>query len=200
MKKLISAAIAVTMSATMSISAFAATAIDEDNATSAANKAEGEYTIGVNGNVSTGTSAQDIISADIMWDAMDFTYTEGTKGTWQPGSHSYSNGTTGGWSTDKSGITVKNHSNVGIDANFTFTAETGITTTGTFYTKGEDDTYTAIASVDAQMISLATAVGTEVANAPKGTIYFGVSGDAISGNKKLGTITVKIENQRRNGE
>lgn len=192
MKKIFTPLLAVMMTATMSVSVFAATPIDGENATSAAGKDAGDYTIGVNGIYMSGTTASDVISADIAWEAMDFTYTEGSVGTWNPGTHSYSGGTEGGWSTDKAGITVTNHSNVGIDAAFSFAANSGVNVTGTFYTKGEGGTYTAITSADAQQLVLASAVGTEVANAPAGTLYFGISGDSISANKALGTVAVKI--------
>lgn len=152
----------------------------------------GSCNIGVNGNYVADAATEDVVSVDVAWESMDFTYTKGSVGTWKPDTHSYTGASDGSWSTSKSGITVKNHSNVGIEAGFTFTAESGVTTAGTFYTKGQDDTYTAITSTDAQKISLATAVGTEVANSPAGTIYFGVSGDAITVSKKLGTITVTI--------
>ena len=43
------------------------------------------------------------------------------------------------------------------------------------------------------VLALATAVGTEVANAPKATAQFGISGAAITETKDtLGTITVTI--------
>lgn len=50
---------------------------------------------------------------------MNFTYTEGNRGTWNPANHSYSNPSDGGWSTGGK-VTVTNHSNkdVTVDANF----------------------------------------------------------------------------------
>ncbi len=42
------------------------------------------------------------------------------------------------------------------------------------------------------VLELATAEGTEVANAPTATANFGISGAAIDANKALGTITVTI--------
>lgn len=157
----------------------------------ATGKGAGDYTIGINGTYVPANVA-DVISVDISWGAMNFTYTAPSLGTWNPDSHTYTGGTEGGWSTDKPSITVTNHSNAAVEASFRFAAADGVTTTGTFYTKGEGDTYTAITSTAAQELSLATAVGTERANAPAGTIYFGVSGDAVSADQTLGNITVTI--------
>lgn len=159
---------------------------------SASGKGAGKYTLEIVGLYTPGANVGDVISVDVVWDAMNFTYTAGTLGTWSPENHSYSGGTEGGWSTDKAGITVTNHSNVGIDATMSFAA-TASGVNGTFYTKGEGDTYTAITSAADQKLNLATAVGTAKENAPAGTLYFGVSGDAISKNTELGNITVTIE-------
>lgn len=181
MKKLFAVLLAVVMMATMSVSAFAAET----------NKGEGSYDVSVSGTYVPANVA-DVISVDISWGAMNFTYTAPSLGTWNPDSHTYTGGTEGGWSTDKPSITVTNHSNAAVEASFRFAAASGVTTTGTFYTKGEDDTYTAITAVADQKIELATAFGTERANAPAGTLYFGVSGDAVSADETLGNITVKI--------
>lgn len=157
----------------------------------ATGKGAGDYTIGINGTYVPANVA-DVISVDISWGAMNFTYTAPSLGTWNPDSHTYTGGTEGGWSTNKPSITVTNHSNAAVEASFRFAAADGVTTTGTFYTKGEGDTYTAITSTAAQKLSLATAIGTERANAPAGTLYFGVSGDAVSADQTLGNITVTI--------
>lgn len=149
----------------------------------------GTYYLGVSGAYTPGINAADVVSVDIEWEAMNFTYTDGALGTWYPESHSYSGGTAGSWSNDKASITVTNHSNVGIDATFDFTPANGMNINGKFYASA--DATTALTTVE-QKLSLATAVGTELTNAPMGTFYFGISGDAISENKVLGNITVTI--------
>lgn len=156
-------------------------------------KGEGSYNIDVNGSYTAGAGVAKVISVDIAWDAMSFTYTDSSLGTWDPKTHSYINGTEGGWSDNKSSITVTNHSNDAITATFGFTAADGVTTTGSFYASA--DATTAL-TAEKQQLSLATAVGTERVAAPAGTIYFGISGDAISANTALGTITVKIEKDK----
>lgn len=159
----------------------------------ASGKGEGEYTLDIVGTFIPATAAKDVISVDIAWDAMSFTYTAGNS-TYEPATHKTTT-SDGSWSTNKPGITVTNHSNVAIDATVSFTAGTGVTATGSFYASA--DATTALAA-DAQKLTLDSAEGKTRKDgqaddaSPKGTLYFGVSGDAISENKDLGTITVNI--------
>ena len=139
--------------------------------------------ITVNGSFVPGAAADEIISADIAWDAMDFTYTGASQGTWNPVTHTYEGATEGGWSNNTPAITVTNHSNVAVNATLGFTANvTGVVGTFTEASGTEND----------NVLELATAEGTEVANAPTATANFGISGAAIDANKALGTITVTI--------
>ena len=132
-----------------------------------------------------GTAAAEIISVDVAWDAMDFTYTAPSQGTWNPVTHTYEGATEGGWSDNTPAITVTNHSNVAVNATLGFTADvTGVV--GTFTE--------ASGTANDNILELATAEGTEVANAPTATANFGISGAAIDATQTLGTITVTIKN------
>lgn len=131
----------------------------------------------------SGTAADEKISVDIVWEAMDFTYTAPSQGTWNPATHAYEGATEGGWSDNTPAITVTNHSNVAVNATLGFTADvTGVIGTFTEASGTEND----------NILNLATAEGTEVANAPTATANFGISGAAIDADKTLGTITVSI--------
>ena len=139
--------------------------------------------ITVTGVYQAGTTADEKISVDIVWDAMDFTYTAPSQGTWNPATHAYEGATAGGWSDNTPAITVTNHSNVAVNATLGFTANvTGVVGTFTEASGTEND----------NVLELATAEGTEVANAPTATANFGISGAAIDADKTLGTITVTI--------
>ena len=139
--------------------------------------------ITVTGVYQAGTTADEKISVDIMWDAMDFTYTAPSQGTWNPATHAYDGATAGGWSDNTPAITVKNHSNADIYATLDFTADVD----------GVIGTFTeASGTANDGVLELATAVGTEVENAPTATANFGISGAAIDADKALGTITVTI--------
>ncbi len=143
------------------------------------NDGSGSTDITITGTYQEGTPAADVISVDIVWDNMDFTYTAPSKGTWNASTHEYENATEGGWAatggTDPK-ITVTNHSNVPVNANFAFaTAVDGLN--GSF-TKNA--------------LVLDSAEGTELSNAPKGETAFSVSGSGIDTDKSLGKITVTV--------
>lgn len=70
----------------------------------------------------------DIVSVDITWGAMEFTYSEGT---WNPETHSYEGG---GWSPNQTGgnqITVTNTGNVDVNVSYGYT-RTNTAVTGSF--------------------------------------------------------------------
>ena len=144
---------------------------------------KGKYNIEIVGTYAAGQIADEIISADISWDAMDFTYTAPSQGTWNPVTHTYDGATAGGWSDNTPAITVTNHSNVAVNATLGFTASVdGVVGTFTEASGTEND----------NILNLATAEGTEVGSAPKATANFSISGAAIDADKTLGTITVTL--------
>lgn len=156
MKKAIISILSLAMTASMAVPAFADTTAD----------VQGKYKAGAESPVT--------ISADITWENMTFDYAEGEK-TWNPETHQFDQAD-GKWTSDTKAITVTNHSNVGIMANFDFaTAVDGLN--GSF-------TKTALV--------LDSAEGTESSNAPKGETAFSVSGCGIDADKSLGKITVTV--------
>ncbi len=144
---------------------------------------EGNYNIEIVGTYAAGQIADEIISVNVAWDAMDFTYTAPSQGTWNPVTHAYEGAIDGGWSDNTPAITVTNHSNVAVNATLSFTANvTGVVGTFTEVSGTEND----------NILELATAEGTAVADAPTASANFGISGAAIDADKTLGTITVTI--------
>lgn len=189
MKKLISVIAVLALVLAMSVPAFAAEALSGNSATG---KGANDYTIGVNGVYNAGGAAQDVISVDIAWKSMEFTYNAGSAGTWNPGTHQYETPKTGSWAMNPKKITLKNHSDVAVNATFAFAGVSeGIT--GIFGKLNENETLSAYEN-DALTRSLASAVGTTVDNAPTEDIWFMINpnADAISANGSLGTITIKI--------
>lgn len=180
MKKIFALILAVMMIATMSVTAFAAES--PANVTTDG----GTATINVSGTYNAGDAADDVISVDVAWAGMEFTYNAASEGTWNPKTHNYDGATAAGWSTNKGTITVTNHSNVAVTATLAWAQNTNLTgtITGTFTeTSG---------TADDKVLELATAVGTTFAGAPSATAEFGISGDAIAADETLGTITVTI--------
>lgn len=68
----------------------------------------------------------DVISVNISWDSMEFTYTAPSKGTWNPETHEYENASEGGWTSQGGNITVTNNGNIGVAAHFSFAPATGM--------------------------------------------------------------------------
>ena len=173
MKKLFATLLAVAMLASVSVTAFAAET----------NHGTQDTEITVNGSYVSGAAGSSVISVDIEWEAMNFTYSATSEGTWNPATHAYDGQTEGGWSDNTPAITVTNHSNVAVNATLGFTADvTGVV--GTFTE--------ASGTANDNVLELATAEGTAVADAPTASATFGISGAAIDADKTLGTITVAI--------
>ena len=172
MKKILSGILALSLVATMAVPAFAADNTDTNDGSKGTD-------IPVSGVYQAGAPAADVISVDLAWDNMDFTYTAPSKSDWNTKTHEYETATAGGWTatngTDPK-IAVTNHSNAAVKATFGFTASVeGLN--GNF-TKND--------------LVLATAENTVVDKAPKGETAFSVDGGAIDADKALGTITVTI--------
>lgn len=124
-----------------------------------------------------------VYSVDITWGDMAFTYTA-EAGIWDPANHTYTGAEGGAWTVDKDGgntITVTNHSNADVTAVFSYAPASGF--------EGISGTF------DNASLGLKSAVGTEVANAPKGTAALtltGALGSDTAANATIGTITVTL--------
>ena len=124
-----------------------------------------------------------VYSVDITWGDMAFTYTA-EAGIWDPTTHKTTGAEGGVWKVDKDGgntITVTNHSNTDVTAEFRYAAASGF--------EGISGSF------DKESLALKTAVGTEVANAPSGTAALtldGALGSDTTANTTIGTITVTL--------
>ena len=132
---------------------------------------------------SSGGTGGTVYSVDIAWGDMAFTYTAAA-GVWDPGTHTITGADGGTWSATNTGgnqIKVTNHSNTAVTATFSYAAASG---------------YEGISgSFDKTSPDLATAVGTEVSNAPKDSAALSLSGaldSATAANTTIGTITVTL--------
>lgn len=111
-----------------------------------------------------------VVSVDIEWDSLVFTYYAGSGSTWDAQTHSYQT-TDGGWTDETATFTVTNHSDTGVLAGFSFEGNSGIR--GTF-----SKTY------------LTLFADNDVA-----TTQFGIDPDSapITADGSLGQITVEIQ-------
>lgn len=170
------------------VAAMGAPALAEDTTTdtnTATNNGKTDTSIAVNG-LHTPTITPTVISADIAWDPMDFTYN--VKGQmWDPATHKFTENTESGWvwtyktETQRSPhITVTNHSNINLTAEPKFDAAEGIT--GVF------------SSTDPTLY-LRSAEDTAPDNPPKRYTTFSISSGSapITESKDIGTITVTIK-------
>ena len=94
-----------------------------------------------------------------------------------PATHSTAAKGEGSWSASDNSITVTNHSNVGVKATFDYTEEVN-TVTGSF---------------SQNPLTLPTALGTTLADAPNGSSNLNLGGTLESTHTgKVGTVTVTI--------
>ncbi len=95
----------------------------------ATGKTEGKYTIEILGKYAEGSKAEETVSVDISWGAMQFTYSVGGTKEWNADSHTYTvKNATSGWSENGNTISLTNHSNVNVKAAFTYVDnENGLT-------------------------------------------------------------------------
>lgn len=70
-----------------------------------------------------GQKADTVYSVDIEWGDMNFTYTGGNEGTWNPDTHEYEGATEGVWTSEGNTVTVTNHSNAPVGVRVYFKEE-----------------------------------------------------------------------------
>lgn len=138
--------------------------------------------IGVNAKYVDGTTGGEVISIDLSWGAMEFTYTETGSKTWNPETHEYDANTSTDWTASGNEITVTNHSNAAVNAAFKYDKATGFDScNGTFSSTSVD---------------LPSAEGKAVDDSElKSTVTFTVSGtidSSVVNFTKVGTITVTL--------
>lgn len=176
MKKLCTLFLAIIMIATLALPVFAEESVDANG---------GSANVNVNGVIQyTGSSETQIISVDVAWENMTFTYVEGVHFGWNPENHEYAGAYEGYWENDRADITVTNHSNTEVNATLSF--ESGVDTVSGAFTEGSG-------TMDDGVLELASAVDTEVEEAPTATATFNISGSISVSADIVGEITVLIE-------
>lgn len=183
MKKLITITTSALLIAAMSLTVFAESGsktIQENN---------GTKDITVNAKYVDATTTEPVISVDVEWGDMEFTYTVGGEKEWNAKSHEYTiKNPTAVWTANGNEINVTNHSNVDVNTNFTYTAGTDNTLTGSF-------TYSEGKTVNNDTVKLTKGVVNEPDTADKVTATLTLSGtpsDTYSTFTDVGSVTVKI--------
>lgn len=110
MRKTISLMIAVAILLSMGLSSAAAEpAVSKSGA--------------VQANYVAGTKDSQIISVDIDWKNMEFTYHDKSEAVWDPVNHAYGEAKAAAWEQSEAYISITNHSNVILQANITYAAK-----------------------------------------------------------------------------
>lgn len=167
MKKLVSCVVALAMCFGLSTVASAA-------------EVPGSQSIDVKAKCVENTEKPIIYSVDLSWDAMEFTYQNSGTKTWNPATHTYTDSTTGSWSDGKS-ITVANHSNAAVNANFSFEVNSPYREANGSFSRTQ--------------VNLATAEGTSVADAPRDSTVLTMNGtlnSAIVDSTVIGVVTITL--------
>lgn len=81
--------------------------------------------IDVHAKYADGTSTPDVYSVDVVWGAMQFTYSASGTREWDPSTHQYTDNTTAGWTENGNTVTVTNHSNKAVDVAFSYAKASG---------------------------------------------------------------------------
>ena len=113
MKKIFAIIISLALLSTASVTAFAASPITAK---------DGSDSAVVKGTYVAGDASATVYSVDIAWGSMEFTYTDASKGTWNPDTHGYDGAKAATWScaTDANKIEVTNHSNANVTAQLSY--------------------------------------------------------------------------------
>lgn len=145
-------------------------------------------TITVSGVVGSPESDTEVISVDVTWEAMQFTYTPASQGTWNPETHQYDNTTEGSWTSDSNTITITNHSNVDVTAAFDFSAAEDLESIEGEFRNADN---TAVESID--LASADNGQNGQAGSATSGSVTFHITEGSIAApTDSLGTITVTI--------
>ena len=179
MKRLTALALCLTTVFTLGTSASAATL----NSIGAGNNTSNQQVKGTYRDDNTNAT---VYSVDIEWSNFNFEYSKGSKGAWDPATHTYSEPKPAGWGDQTGTIKMTNHSNA--DVGYTLSCEVD-SKYSDFYLGTSKDSM-----LGSTTGTLKTAENTAVDNAPSKqlTIYPGGSLPAGTNDANVATLTITI--------
>lgn len=136
-----------------------------------------------------------VYSVSITWGEMEYTYSQGAQGTWDPSTHTYrdSVASSWGWEEGSNQVSVTNHSNAGVEV--LLAAATNGNVTGDFYDQSKGGQ-----ALPEDVLHLDTAVGTSVDEAPTEKVYYQITGGEIQESGAIGSLTVTLQGTGETGE
>lgn len=174
MKKIIALVLILLTVFSMSATAFAADITD----TNSGNNQD------VTASYEAGDVSTTIISVDISWNHMSFTYKGASEPVWDASKHQYTGeATEAGWVESEAAITITNHSNAILQAGITYAPETSFSNISMYFT----DAAPYVGSADTSDTDAGTPCSVSVQAIPDGDL----PSDTVD-NTKIGTITVKV--------
>ena len=172
MKKILSIVLALALMSSVITTVFAAD-IEENNGT-ATGDVKASYVAGEAG----GT----VVSVDIAWTGLEFTYNGESHKVWDPVTHSYTGEETpAGWATSNASVSITNHSNTYIHATLSYTKETNYSDASVVF--GSRNVWVGNADNGS-----GAAQSTTIPVVPTGYVP-----ETIGNETKIGEITVKIQ-------
>lgn len=136
-----------------------------------------------------------VYSVSITWGEMEYTYSQGAQGTWDPSTHTYrdSVASSWGWEEGSNQVSVTNHSNAGVEV--LLAAATNGNVTGDFYDQSKGGQ-----ALPEDVLHLDTAVGTSVDEAPTEKVYYQITGGEIQDSGAIGSIIITLQGTGETGE
>lgn len=141
----------------------------------------GSKSIDVKAKFAGGTTTPDVYSVDVTWGKMEFTYSAAGTRDWDPVTHKYTDNTSASWTADGNSVTVVNHSNKDVKADFAYAAAEGYdSVTGTFSVASHTLTAGIVGNPDG-----ADSVSSELT-------LDGTLADTVAEFTKVGSVTVSL--------
>lgn len=143
-----------------------------------------EYSGVVKGVYVPGEVSEQIITVDIEWEGMNFTYNGETK-VWDPKDHKYTEYNSGGWSQSDAKIKFTNHSNVILQAGITYESNQDYKDMGLAFT--QDQPYIGSAAIG-EGTDAGSSYEVVIQAVPTGSLPEGTKADTVVGEIKV-TVT-----------
>ena len=138
-----------------------------------------------------GTDGRTVISIDISWEQMSFTYAGASSPAWDPEKHRYEGETTeGGWVPGAGLITIQNNSNTILQASIRYEQETAFDSVDMRFT--DRNPYIGSAYTEDRTDDAGNPCGTPCRIAVK-TIPVGTLSEETGESAKIGTVSVTVD-------